>query len=86
MSVNRWWQRGEGEIYWLATTDRSDLGANLKAPKYDDANRDNWRYTLLREMQPGDVVFHYSNTRRAIVGRSVVSAKAKEHEIPSVSP
>lgn len=79
--MNRWWQTDASERFWLESTDRDDLGANLHAPVADDSGKENWRYTLLREIRPGDVIFHYHKTDRAIVGRSVAAAAAVDAPI-----
>jgi hypothetical protein len=79
--MNRWWQRADGERFWLESTDRPDLGADLNAPLLDDGGNDNWRYTLLRELAVGDVVLHYHKGTQAIVATSVVSAKAVEDQV-----
>jgi hypothetical protein len=79
--MNKWWNGASGERYWLESTDRPDLGADLNAPLHDDGGKDNWRYTLLREIAAGDVVLHYHKKKRAIVARSVVVARAIEAEV-----
>jgi len=68
-----WWKDRPEERFWLEATDRTDLGADLRAPLADDAGRDNWRYTLFRSAHPGDVVFHYDKRKAAIVAASRVS-------------
>ena len=59
MQLNRWWAGRPAEIYWLETTDRADLGVDLRAPQRDDGGAENWSYALLTEVEDGDVVFHY---------------------------
>jgi hypothetical protein len=73
MPINKWWETDSKEIYWLESTDRDDLGANLHAPQFDDTGRDNWRYSLILESQPGDIVYHYYRPSKAIVARSCVT-------------
>ena len=68
--MKRWWDSSLGEKYWLEITDRSDLGVDLKAPQSDDGGNEYWSYALVREVAPGDVVFHYWKPERAIVGWS----------------
>lgn len=75
---NRWWELLEGERYWLETTDRDDIGTDLKAPRLDESGRENWRYSLVKELRPGDVVLHYSKSESAIIGHSRVVAEAHE--------
>ena len=76
--MNRWWLNQDDERYWLESTDREDLGADLNAPLYDDSGKENWRYTLLRALNLGDVIFHYHKLHQAIVSRSVVATLAAE--------
>ena len=78
----RWWHGQSAERYWLEATDREDIGADLRAPLADASGRDNWRYTLFREADIGDVVFHYdSGSANAIVGWSRVAGKAEPQSI-----
>ncbi len=79
--MNRWWLRQEAECFWLESTDRDDLGADLNAPLYDDSGKENWRYTLLRELKPGDVIYHYHKVDQAIVSRSRVASSAVKDEV-----
>lgn len=71
--AKRWWTDDPYEHYWLEATDRADIGADLHAPLFDSAGRDNWRYTLFREAAVGDSVFHYDGKTSAIVARSVIA-------------
>lgn len=79
--VNRWWVGNEDERYWMEVTNRPDLGTDLNAPLYDDSGKENWRYTLLRELRRGDTVFHYHSKDRLIVGHSYVRSEAVEAEV-----
>ena len=56
MPINRWWDKAKGEIYWLEITGRDDMGADLKAPQRDDEGSDYWSYSLVTEVDDGDVV------------------------------
>ena len=78
---NRWWEADRDEIYWLESTDREDLGANLHAPQKDDSGQENWRYSLICEARPGDVVFHYHKTEQGIIATSVVAEAAVQADI-----
>jgi hypothetical protein len=71
----RWWDGDHEERYWLETTDRPDIGADLKAPETDDSGRVNWRHSLFKETHVGDVVLHYDKRAETngIVGWSFVS-------------
>ena len=79
--MNRWWVGQTGESFWLEVTRRNDLGADLNAPIYNDGGHEDPRYTLLRELKRGDVVYHYYAVRQAIVSRSVVAAPAIEDTV-----
>jgi hypothetical protein len=79
--MHRWWRSDPRERLWLESTDRLDLGANLHAPQTDDSGAPNWRYTLLREVQEGDVVYHWNKREEAIVAYSTVSGVAESSPI-----
>jgi hypothetical protein len=66
MTINRWWEHQPGESFWLETTQREDLGSDLHAPQTNESGRDYWSYSLIREVQDGDIVFHYSKRDHAI--------------------
>lgn len=55
----RWWDGAPEEIFWMETTDRADLGVDLNAPERTEEGREYWSYSFVREVQEGDVVFHY---------------------------
>ncbi len=76
-----WWSQDPLERFWLETTDRDDIGANLKAPQFDRAGKPLWRYTLLREVTPGDTVYHWHKKTGAIVGYSTVVGAAESKPI-----
>lgn len=73
--MNRWWLNLAAERYWLEATDRDDIGVDLHAPETDESGKPNWRYTLFKEAQIGDVVLHYDkrSEENGIVGWSVVA-------------
>ena len=79
--MNRWWAGQPGEQYWLETTDRNDLGANLHAPQTDHSGRDNWRYSLIRESRIGDVIFHYHKEAQSILAHSRVASDVYSSDI-----
>ncbi len=54
----------------METTGRDDVGTDLHAPRFDDAGRENWTYALVREVEDGDVVFHYEKSEHAITSWS----------------
>ncbi len=68
-----WWEADPVERYWLEATDRTDLGANLRAPEVDDAGKPNWRYNLFKNAKVGDVVFHYHTPHAAIIAVSRIA-------------
>lgn len=70
-SIHRWWHRHINERYWLEVTDRPDIGINLKAPITNEKGKDFWSYSLLRHVNPGDVIFHYDKNSQAITARSI---------------
>ncbi len=59
MAVNEWWVGDPAEIYFLETTDRTDIGVDLNAPQADDAGRAHHAYALVPHVRDGDVIFHY---------------------------
>ncbi|WP_374275848.1 hypothetical protein [Brevundimonas sp.] len=76
-----WWTAHPEERFWLEATDRSDIGADLKAPLRDASGKSNWRYTLFQQTKPGDTVFHYDSSAQAIVSRSRVAGAPVEAPI-----
>jgi hypothetical protein len=79
--IHKWWQGRASERVWLEVTRRPDLGANLKAPQRDEHDKEFWSYALVREVNDGDVVFHYDGNAMAIVGRSVATGVWWQDEI-----
>jgi hypothetical protein len=65
----------------METTDRSDLGVDLASPQTDDAGHEHHGYTLVREVQAGDLIFHYHTVDRAIVGWSRATGSFWEEDI-----
>jgi hypothetical protein len=59
LAVNQWWRDDPAEIYFLETTDRSDIGVDLRAPVEDDAHHAHHAYALVPHVRPGDIIFHY---------------------------
>jgi hypothetical protein len=54
--VNRWWASSLSERYFLETTDRPDIGIDLKAPQATDRGQTNHQsYVLINEIRTGDV-------------------------------
>jgi hypothetical protein len=73
VGINTWWANDPAEIYWMEITDRSDIGGELWAPKLNAVGREEWSYTLVSHVQPGDRIFHWRKESRAIVGWSQAS-------------
>lgn len=70
----KWWHGAkESEIFWLEVTGRTDIGANLKAPQTNEKGNGYWSYSFLKEVEAGDVVFHYDASAHEVVASSVVS-------------
>jgi len=57
MDLHRWWAGLPGERYWLEITDRLDLGLDLNAHQFGRDGQEQWHYSLIHEVQSGDVVF-----------------------------
>jgi len=79
--LSKWWSGNPQEHYWLESTDRADIGGDLRAPMSDSSGKTNWRYSLFTEALPGDVVFHYDGNADAIVGSSIVDGPPVEQPI-----
>lgn len=81
MDFNRWWNGLPEERYWLEVTDRPDLGADLRAPQVREGGSEYYGYSLLTEVRPGDVVFHYHKNECAIVAVSEATGAARAARI-----
>lgn len=81
MAINEWWKDVPEERYWLETTGRHNIGANLLAPQHDDAGAENASYLLVTYVRDGDIVLHYDTNRRALVGWSRAAGGFWESEI-----
>lgn len=77
----RWWSGDPTERYWLESTDRKDLGTDLRAPAVDDTGKEYWGYTLFKEAQPGDVVFHFHKPQKAIVATSRIAGSWEPKQV-----
>ena len=73
MSSAHWWVERPEERFWLESTDRPDVGIDLRAPEKDSKGEDNWRYSLFKNAREGDLVFHYDKNRRAITSVSRIA-------------
>jgi hypothetical protein len=81
MPVNTWWYDDPAEIYFMETTDRRDLGVDLRAPVADDAGHAHHAYALVPYVRNSDIVFHYLTTPGAIVGWSRVVGEPFTEEL-----
>lgn len=73
MAIQAWWEGEPSERYWMEVTDRTDLGADLHIPQVDGGGREYWSYSLVAEVEEGDIVLHWwkrSNSNPALVGWS----------------
>lgn len=61
MEFNRWWAEDPDERFWLEITDRKVIGVDLRAPRTGQDGRPKWQYSLINEIRPGDIVFHYAD-------------------------
>ncbi|WP_267553078.1 hypothetical protein [Rhizobium rhizogenes] len=81
MSQAYWWLGRPGENYWLESTDREDIGTDLRAPELDGGDKENWRYLLLKNAVEGDLVFHYDSNQSAITSVSRVAGQWAPRQI-----
>jgi hypothetical protein len=79
--VRKWWDRDTRERFWLESTDRTDIGADLKAPLANASGRPDWRYGLFQGAAEGDVVFHYDKARAAITSVSMIAGDEQSRPI-----
>jgi Domain of unknown function (DUF3883) len=74
MAINEWWTGDGDERYWIEITNRDNYGTNVIAPQLNDAGRDEWSYTTVSLVRPGDIVLHWSKLGEpSIIGFSHVS-------------
>jgi hypothetical protein len=66
VQINRWWAGSPRENLWLEVTRRDDIGVNLKAPQTNEKGEDYWSYSLIHEIQEGDIVYHYDGLFRRL--------------------
>jgi hypothetical protein len=70
MDLNTWWTDDAEQRFWMETTDRDDIGADLHAPTLGDNGKPTPSYSLVREVKDGDIVFHYEKDKKPPVIRS----------------
>ena len=78
---HKWWASDPGERFWLEVTRRDDIGVNLKAPQTGENGSDQWRYSIIKEIADGDIIYHYDGYTRAIVARSVATGQVWADDI-----
>ena len=83
---DRWWDKDPDERYWLELSDRDLFGVDLNAPESDKTGKPHSAYALIKDVRPGDIVYHYGKGRtvspHGIVGWSrVISAAAPDEVI-----
>jgi len=77
----RWWEMSPEESFWMEVTDRDDIGANLKAPRFGEGGGSPGHWQTVSEADEGDVVFHYSTTADGIIGYSTIVGPCREEPI-----
>ena len=72
VGIDRWWKAmsmsGMAEV-----TDRKDLGVDLNTPQRRDDGEEYYGYSLIREVEDGDIVLHYHKPARAIISWSLAT-------------
>jgi len=68
-----WWSTLPGERYWCEITDRNKVGEDLICPQTNESGKSYWSYSLILDIRPGDVVFHYYTPAKAFVGASIAT-------------
>jgi hypothetical protein len=80
VDLNTWWADDPEQRFWMATTNRPDVGADLHAPAFHDKHGETPSYSLVREVRDGDIVFHYERAVEAITSWSVAAGGFWEAE------
>ncbi len=65
-----WWTEDPKERYWCEITARKDIGGDLHCPQTDEKGKSYWSYSLIKQIRPGDLIYHYSISLKAFVGIS----------------
>ena len=60
---DRWWDKDPDERYWLELSDRDLFGVDLNAPESDKTGKPHSAYALIKDVRPGDIVYHYGKGR-----------------------
>jgi MoxR-like ATPase len=77
----RWWEMSLEETFWMEVTGREDIGANLKAPRYQEGGSTPGHWQTVSEADEGDTVFHYSKSEEGIIGFSTIVGPWREEPI-----
>lgn len=80
-----WWSGIPAERYWCEITDREKPGDDLLCPQTQEGGNPYWSYSLILQIQPGDIVFHYYTPKKAFVGASVAAGVAVSDEMSWVA-
>ena len=75
-NTHSWWEASLEEIFWVESTDRTDIGRNLLAPISTHAGQ-----KLVAFVKDGDIIFHYYHPTKSIVAFSVAKGFPKVDEI-----
>lgn len=70
-----WWSDLPGERYWCEITDRDHPGDDLLCPQTQENGRPYWSYSLILQIRPGDVIYHYYTPTKTFVGASVAAGQ-----------
>jgi len=73
------------ERYWCEITEREKPGDDLLCPQTQEGGKSYWSYSLILQIQPGDIVFHYHTPKKAFVGASVAAGVAVSDEMSWVA-
>lgn len=81
-----WWVGFPNERFWCEVADGPSVGTRLACPRADLFGRPWWSFDFIRLVRPGDVVFHFSPSRRRVVGASVAGEPCTETVISWPAP
>ena len=76
--ISAWWAGDARQRFWLEITDRPDIGVDLHCPQRDATGSRTPGYSLIWSVEPGDVIFHYSLQKRAIIAWSRAAGQVTE--------
>ena len=76
MRKHYWWSDLPAERYWCDITDRDKPGDDLLCPQTQEGGKPYWSYSLILQIRPGDLIFHYHTPEKAFIGASVATGAA----------